>query len=354
LNAFGRQYRDNGYQLPGGAEDAVRRDRNLEPGKSENLTIFKEVPLSVRGQVFGLVPAAPEEADKPVYSNSIFAFLIGGGSVGRDVSYLFTWTPFPDADLHQARVGFHNLFDDAIGAGTLNVRAGSLFLLDFQRPGHRFLSPGAKDLTSLPVGNNSFNFAAPSLGIQAYGQPAWGPFHYELALVAGDSIEGIDKDDWQDVFSRVTVTAFQNTNHQVTPGAFAYVGRADTETPLGGLVLSQRDDFWIAGGDLEVDVGRFNFSGLGLARRDTDPAFDVLPQSYRAARGEVLWVPVSEIATSLRYEQVWSATPDLQRQALAPHLTWIMRQNVLLTGVWRQDLTDFGESSFVVVADTTF
>jgi len=94
LNAFGRQYRDNGYQMPGGAEDAVRRSQSVQPAKSEGLTVFRDVPLSVRGQVFGVAPAAPDAADQPVFRNSLFAFLIGGGSVGRDVSYLFTWTPW--------------------------------------------------------------------------------------------------------------------------------------------------------------------------------------------------------------------------------------------------------------------
>jgi len=354
LNAFGRQYRDNGYQLSGGGEERVRAERTVQPAESDGLSVFKELPLSVRGEFFTVAPAAPAATEQPAYSHSVYAFLIGGWTVAKDVSYLFTWTPFPDPSLHQARVGLHNLFDEAIGAGTLNIRAGSLFLLDFQRPGHRFLAPGADDIESVAVGNNSFMFSEATLGIEAYGRPGWGPLHYELALVQGDAPNNVEKDDWKDVFGRTSVTAFQNTDHEVTPGAFVYVGRSDTESTLGDLVLAQRDDFWIAGGDLEVDIGRLNLSGLGLASRHSDPAYDGLPQSYQGMRTELLWAVLDQLTASARYEQVWSATPDLRRQNVAPHITWLLEENVLLTGAWRHDLTDFQQSSAVLIVDTTF
>jgi hypothetical protein len=353
LNAFGRQFRDNGYQLPDGAEDWARAQRTVEPGAPEGrLAVFKEVPLSLRGQVFGVVSAAPED---PLFTNALFSFLVGGGTVGEDVSYFFTWTPFPDPALHQARVGFHNLFEKHLGSGTLNLRAGSLFLLDFQRPGHRFLSPGADSATALTVGNNAFSLAEPSLGVQLYGRPGWGPLHYELAVVAGDAPNGIERDDWKDVFARVSVTAFQNTDHELTPGVFAYVGRSEFETELGDLVLAQRDDFWIAGGDLEFDIGPFNLSAMGFASRHSDPKLDGTPVAYTAVRAEALWVPHTKWVASVRFEEVSSADdPSLRRTSVAPHLTRLLSPNVLITLVWRHDLLEIDGSSAVLVVDVTF
>ena len=44
LNSFGRRFRENGLQLPDGAEDPFRARRNVEPGTlAEALSIFKEI-----------------------------------------------------------------------------------------------------------------------------------------------------------------------------------------------------------------------------------------------------------------------------------------------------------------------
>lgn len=177
LNSYGRRFRENGYQLPDGAEDAARAMRTVEPGTAvEGLTLFKEVPLSVRGQVFGLsIPNGSRKDGERVYENRLFSFVQGGGSIAEDVSFFFTWTPFPSTDLHQARVGLHNVGEGWLGQGSLNVRAGVLFLLDFQRPGHRALAAGLNDFGNTTVGENHFSLEAPQLGVQAYGRPVWGP-----------------------------------------------------------------------------------------------------------------------------------------------------------------------------------
>ncbi|HHO52021.1 MAG TPA: hypothetical protein ENK18_14350, partial [Deltaproteobacteria bacterium] len=95
LNAYGRQFRDNGYQLPDGAEQPARSRRSVEPGlPDEGLSIFKEIPLSLRGQVFTTAEVQPSAPEEPLLSNSLFSYITGGGSVAEDVSYFFTWTPF--------------------------------------------------------------------------------------------------------------------------------------------------------------------------------------------------------------------------------------------------------------------
>ena len=356
LNAYGRQFRDNGYQLPDGAEQPARSRRSVEPGlPDEGLSIFKEIPLSLRGQVFTTAEVQPSAPEEPLLSNSLFSYITGGGSVAEDVSYFFTWTPFPDPSLHQARIGFHNLLPRALGPGTLNLRAGALFLLDFQRPGHRFLSPGAVRITSLTVGDNAFSFAETALGVQAYGRPAWGPVHYEVALVAGDPPGQGDQDDWKDGFARLSATAWQNTSHAVTPAVFAYKGRSDKLVPLGDVTYGQRDDFWIAGGDLEIDVGPVNLFGMGFASRHSEPIAGGAPVSWAALRAEALIVPHPKWVASLRYERSMSADdPTLRVHAIAPHLTYLIHNNVLVTAAWRHDLADFNDSDAVLVLDTAF
>ncbi len=354
LNEFGRRFRENGYQLPDGAEDWARAARAIEAGTpDEKLAVFKEVPLSVRGQFFGVAPAEP--GDGPNYSNAVYSMVSGGGAVSEDVSVYFTWTPFPDPSLHQFKVGFHNLFSEKLGEGTLNIRAGRLFLLDFQRPSHRFLSPGVTAVSNVSVGANSLTFAEATDGVQVYGRPGWGPFRYELSVVAGDAPGGQERDDWKDVFGRATHTFFYNTDHQTTVGFFGYVGRSEFKTELGDVLLAQRDDFWMAGGELEQDIGPVNLFAMAYASRHNDPANDGLPVSFAAYRGEAVWFMSPRLTTSVRFDGVTSADdPTLGKLELGPHITYNARTNVLTTLAWRQNLADFSASSLVGSVDVTF
>lgn len=195
------------------------------------------------------------------------------------------------------------------------------------------------------------------LGLQFYGRPLWGPFSYEVAIVAGDpGDEGLERDDWKDVFARLTYTLFQNTDHEVTPGIFGYVGRSDIETNLGGIDLALRDDFQIVGADFEVDAGPINFSWMLYFSRHDEPNPDGIPIEFLAARAEIIWGITRDVMTSVRYEQVWSKDdPRLERAQIAPHLTYVIATNVLATVVWRQDIKRPKKgSSFVAVLDAVF
>ncbi len=353
LNAYGKLFRENGYQLPDGAEEPARAARSVTP--DDRLALFREVPLSLRVQTFGAFSVSPEATGEPVYKNSVYSFLAGGGSVANDVSFYFAWTPWPTSDLHHARLGLHNLLEDRLGRGTLNVRAGSMFLLDLQRPSHRYLSPGASHADEVTVGNNGFNLAEPQLGVEVYGRPSWGPLRYELALVQGDAPGGAEQDGWKDLFARVSYTLFQHTDHEVTPGLFGYVGRSEFVTELGDATLAQRDDFWIAGADAEADLGPLNLSGMAFYSRHSDPANDGLPVAYSALRAEVLLLAHDRWVPSVRFERVGSQDdPSLALMDLAAHVTYLIRPNVLATLTWRQDLLDFGASDAVLSLEATF
>lgn len=357
LNSFGRRFRENGYQLPEGAEDQARARRNVAPGAPDDkLRVFREVPLSLRGQAFGIVRAHSDGETDAIYDNSLFSFIIGGGTVAKDVSYFFSWTPFPDADIHQARVGIHNIAKSTLGEGTLNIRAGALFLLDFQRPGHRFLANAPTSATSVTVGLNRFNLDDSTLGVQAYGRPGWGPFHYELSVVAGDpGEEGTERDAWKDVFGRLSYIFNYNTDKEIRVGAFGYRGRSEIVSNFGGVELAQRDKFWMGGGDLELDVGKVNLSLMGYYSRHND----ALPQGGRvdfmAGRATALWSPAKRWVLSARLEAVYSGDlHDLESYQLAPHVTYQFAENALATLVWRQDLVTPSESSGVFVLDASF
>jgi len=357
LNALGRRFQENGYQLPDGAEDPARARRTVEPGTiAEDLAVFKEVPLSVRGQVLGVIPIDAEAQDQPVWDTRVFSYLAGGGSVARDVSFFMSFTPFPDAVLHQARIGLHNLLEDWIGEGTLHFRAGALLLLDFSRPAHRFLAPAPDRIGAVSVGQNLFRLDDPAFGAQINGRPGWGPLHYELAVVAGDpGPEGTERDDWKDAFARASYTLFHDTDHELLLGALGYLGRSDIQTDLGGVVLAQRDDFWLAGGEVEWDIGPVNLFGMGYVRRHSDPLPDGRTVWLRAYRTEAHWLVHRRITASLRYEQVISDDlPSLRERALTPHLSYLIATNVVAAGVARLDLRDMDRGSVVLVLDAAF
>lgn len=356
LNAFGSAFRDNGFQMPRGAEDVPRARRVVEPGTlGDSANVFREVPLSVRGQVFGIGRPGAEGDARP-FEEKVFAYLLGGGSVTRDVSFFFSWTPFPDPMLHHARVGLHNLGERWLGDGAVNVRAGAILPLDFQRPVHRAQSPGPPSATGVTVGGNRFSLDDASLGVQVYGRPGLGPFFYELAMLSGDpGTAGTDRDDWKDGFARLALTLFQHTTHELTVGGFGYLGRSEIESTLGGLVLAQRDDFYIVGGDARLALGPLDFFVTGYRRRDSDPLPAGGAVSLWGVRGEALWGPLEVLTLGLRYDQVSSHDdPSLARRALATHVTYALDGNVLATVEWRHDLEDSHGSSGVVALDVAF
>jgi len=354
LNEFGRRFRENGYQLPEGAEAPARARRSVEgTGIKERMTVFKEVPLSFRGQLFGVVPVEPGEG--PAFQNSVFSMINGGGAVAKDISFYFTWTPFPEPSLHQMKVGFHNLFRKTLGEGTLNVRVGRFFLLDFQRPSHRFLSPGVTAVSNVSVGSNSFTFAEANDGVVFYGRPGWGPFHYEIAVVNGQSTEGSDIDSRKDVFARATYTAFQNSTNQLTLGLLMYQGRSDITKELGDVILAQRDNFQIYGAELDADMGPTNLFVMVYQSRHSDPNNDGEPVSFQAYRAELAYFPNRRITTSVRFDGVASKDDEsLDKLELGPHITYTAASNVLTTLAWRQDLATPTKSSLVGSVDVVF
>lgn len=358
LNAFGRRFQGDGYQLPDGAEDVARARRAVEPGTvDELLTLFKEVPLSLRAQALGVVPVDANEQDRSVFDTRLFAYLMGGGAVAEDVSFFFSWTPFPTSQLHHGHIGVHNLFDGVFGDGGLSLRAGMLFPLDFQRPSHRFFAPGGESAGGVVVGANSLTLDNANPAIEIYGRPAQGRFTYQVMALAGDTdAAGLDRDDWKNVFARATGTAWRNSRYEVTVGAFGMAGRSELPTSAGGVDLVIDDDVAIGGVDIEADVSTLTFFAMAYWRRDSDAFVEPAETTVWAGRGEVAWAPTAVLTASVRYEQVVSkARPELEAIQVVPQLTYEIATNALVQAALRLDIKEpSAGSSGLLLLDVTF
>lgn len=175
-------------------------------------------------------------------------------------------------------------------------------------------------------------------------------------MVAGDpGTESYERDDWKDLFGRLSYTLFQNSSHELVVGGFGYRGRSEAESEAGGVTLVRRDDFWLAGGDIELDAGPINLSGIAYYRRHEDALLQGGEVNYFAGRGQVVWGVTRGWTVSVAYEEVRSKELDaLDTRKVSPHVTWALRQNVLLTAEWRQNLSDADRSSGVATLDVAF
>lgn len=356
LGAFGRLFQENGYQLPEGAEDAVRARRTVEPGPtSELLALAKEPPLGFRGEVFGLVPLWGSSAERPDAQNALFTYVYGGGAIARDISFFFSFTPFPQLTLHHLHVGFHNLGASVLGEGTLNVRAGSFFLLDAARPGHRLLDAGMNAFGNATVGLSQLALDAPALGVEAFGHLERGPLGYQLAVVAGDTGGAFERDGWKDVFLRLSYTFQQNTAHEVTLGAFGYRGRADLLTKLGGVDLLLANDVWFLGGDLEAALGPLTLFVSAYAARHRDARPQLGAVIFWAGRAELSCALTDDLALTVRQEHTASADlKGFDDSPLSLHLSWLAATNVVLSATWRHDFDDRKKRALVALVDVAF
>ncbi|MCK6549884.1 hypothetical protein L6R52_28870 [Myxococcota bacterium] len=357
LNAFGRLYLENGYQLPAGAEDAVRARRSVEPGPAgEVLALAKEPPLGFRGQIFGAVPLWGTNADRPAYDNKLFTYLYGGGSLAPDLSFFFSFTPYPQLVLHHLKIGVHNVAESWLGEGSLNLRAGSFLLLEGARPGHRLLDAGINAFGEATVGLNQLSLDLPALGVAAFGHPDRGPFGYHVAIVAGDpGPSGTERDGWKDVFLRLSWTFFHDSSHELTLGAFGYRGRSDIRTKLGGVDLLLTDDVWYLGGDLESALGPLTIFVAGYAARHRDARPELGAVAFTALRGELSWAITDDLSITARQERVRSAElASMSTSPLSVHLAYLLAANVVASVTWRHDFDVATKRAIIALVDVAF
>lgn len=190
LNAEGFKYKMNAYQMPDsrdGAETGKTSpafDLHLDTGKANP-------PLSLRigGGLLAFGPKSGPDGDSannfPCCMNGNVMDLYAAGTIEKDIGY-FTSYRIGNANIDQGHIRIANIF----GPGYLGVDLGGIRTADsdavspnrewFGTANPAFfgnLNPRARDV-GLALGYTD-------TGIRIFGNPEYGPFSYDVAVVSG-------------------------------------------------------------------------------------------------------------------------------------------------------------------------
>ncbi|MFN7133591.1 MAG: hypothetical protein ACK4N5_16055, partial [Myxococcales bacterium] len=267
LNPFGRQFKENGYQYPDGAEESYRAEQAARVSGGAPLDVFRVAPLSVRGRLLAVMQPV-QDAVPPRTETSLTVptrvDLLGGGSVFEDVSVFGGVSLGPNPYVHHFAVGLHNL-----GApGLLNVRAGRFMLLDFQQPAHRNVTALGNPAAEVRFGGNPFALDDHHEGVHVWGRPQRGRFFYEAAVLQGvaDPATGLDADLWKDVYGRVTLDL---ADHRV--GVFGYLGNTVLTVEGGGITRRFQDPHSVVGVEGQLELPWLTLFGYVLRGHHANP-----------------------------------------------------------------------------------
>lgn len=322
LNAWGTRFRQNGYQLPDGAEDPARAQAMIEPGTvAERTAIFSTPPLSVRARVLG--DWSPASGERRVGGSVPYVRLIGGGSLYENVSLLFSADAVPSPALHFLTVGLHNVVPD----GGLSILVGQLLMTGLQRPGHRSITRVASPLASVHVGDNPFVLEGMHVGASLQGRPGWGAFSYEVAVANGSpGAPGQTGLGAPGVLARVGLTTGAHTF-----GLFGYGAIARLRVDRGGIDREWDDRFLVTGADAELSVSRFLFYAAGLFGVHDDPHGEGETTRYVGMRAEVLWAITDELSAIARYDAVESSAATLRHRLATLHAGYLVLSSLRLS-----------------------
>lgn len=335
LNAYGVRFRQNGYQLPEGAEDPARAAAMIEPGTlDERTAIFATPPLSVRARLLGeWTEVSP--GTHQVGGSVPYARLVGGGSLYEDVSLLFSADLVPTPALHFLTLGFHNLLPH----GALSLVAGQLLMTGFQRPGHRSITRVGNPLAAVHVGDNPFVLEGTHLGISLQGRPRWGPISYELALAEGSP--GQRNQTGAGAPGLLGRAGF--TMGGQTFGLFGYGAIARLRVDEGGVEHEWDDRLILTGADAELSVSRLLFYAAGIYGLHRDPHGEGEAIHYFGVRAEVLWALTDELSAIARYDAVESPDATLRHRLATLHVGYLILTSLRLSVEGTADLQWLGE-----------
>ncbi len=323
LNAWGTRFRQNGYQLPEGAEDPARAAATIEPGTvAERTAIFATPPLSVRARVLG--EWNEDAAGKRHFGGSVpYVRVIGGGSLYENVSLLFSADVVPSPALHFLTVGVH----DIVPRGGLSIVAGQLLMTGLQRPGHRSITRVASPLASVHVGDNPFVLEGMHVGVSLQGRPGWGAFSYELAVANGSpGAPGQTGVGAPGILGRVGLTTGEHTF-----GVFGYGAVARLRVDSGGIEREWDDRLVVTGADAELSVSRLLFYAAGLFGLHADPHGEGEATRYVGVRAEVLWALTDELSAIARYDAVESSDATLRHRLATLHAGYLVLSSLRLS-----------------------
>jgi hypothetical protein len=328
LNAAGRRFKENGYQLEPAAEAAPRARSGHRPDPDERLALLDQLPLAIRA--ISSATVAPDT--RPAGSNAVdlspfeALYLLAGAALYPDVSLFVSSTLYPTATIHHAALGFHNLLSTE---GHLNLRVGRLLLLDFIRPEHRLLTAFGNPIATTAVGLNPTVLDSTQHGVEIYGRLLWRRVFYHLALVQGaQGPDGVrDLDGHKDLFGELQVTP----RHWLTVGVLGHRGKTQITDDTRGLAVRFTDSFFTWGGMLEVDTAPLNVFGQVLHVNHQDPSDLGEHADYWAFRLEARAPLGTRLFAIGRYDQLSSHHLTEQRLKQATvHLGGLLLTNLRL------------------------
>ncbi len=399
LNPFGRAIKENGYQLPKGAEPPVTHLARQQV--SNRLTLLERVPLAIR--IKGMIQSEQQDIDNPNFATPTQVDFLSGGALFQNISYFINFGIFADGEIEApelAFVQFHNLG----GEGLANLRVGKFNILDFQFPNHRSLTMSVSPVATVSVGQNPFILDTHHVGIDLYGRPKSGPLFYEVALVNGTTAEGeeeaggghgghgaisrTDSDSFKDIFARLTYTL---PNQRHTIGVLGYFGKTalpngivtgdehsesdedaeheDAEVEHAAPALFSEDDhadgdhvendpndtFRILGVDAELNLWRFNLRGAFLIGNHDNPLGNGESISYQGVMGNIIYPVKRNLLAAVRYDQVFSSDMSmLEKQFLTPYIHFLLLENVHLGVEYNINLDDTDQSNVNLMMDLAF
>ncbi|MCC7542312.1 MAG: hypothetical protein IT379_39200 [Deltaproteobacteria bacterium] len=335
LNASGTRFRQNGYQLPDGAEDPARAASMIEPGTiDERTAIFSTPPLSVRARLLAEW-IEDAEGDQRLDASVPYARLAGGGSLYEDVSLVFSADVAPSPALHFLTVGLH----DVLPRGGMSVVAGQLLLTGLQRPGHRSITRLASPLAQVSVGDNPFQLEGMHVGVSVQGRPGWGALAYELAVASGaPGAANQTGFGAPGVLGRLSLTTGEHT-----VGAFGYGAVARLRVDRGGIEREWDDRFVVTGLDAELSVWRLLFYVAGVLGVHDDPVGQGEATRYVGVRAEALWAITQELSVIARYDAVESSDASLRHRLATLHAGYLLLTSLRISLEASADLVALAE-----------
>jgi len=273
LNDFGKQFRDNGYRMPG----------------DEGTYIFKEaVPISAAVNV-AWESESEEVGGTKDSRNSIDleeARLFAGGTLAPEVSYyadlkLFEKEPSDAVELQEAVSGEHlqafvifdDIFPDLIPKGYANVAIGVRELDLPVSPMRRLTESQYLIFNTMPMAMNAtadefmngLMFMTPQTGIEIKGNLPQG-LHYGVSLINGRG-SLTDNNDRKDIYGNIRYT---RNGHTI--GILGYNGKT---------VLDKVDDLAVVGTGPNADITRYALSAdLNLQKLNLFGMYMLMKDSY--------------------------------------------------------------------------
>jgi hypothetical protein len=330
LNAVGRRFLVNGYQLDPPGEATFREASSRRPDPQTRLSLLDQLPLALRAQSAAVLTPDPRNAGEGENALDLrpfeALFLLAGASIYPDVSFMASAALAPQPAIHHAALGFHNLLSPE---GYLNLRLGRLLLLGFLRPEHRFLTGYPSPITSARVGLNPTTLEATQHGVEVFGRLLARRLFYHLAIVQGaQAADGVrDLDGYKDLFGELQVTA----HHGLTLGVLGYLGRTQILDAARGLQVRFTDPFYMLGASAELDTAPLDLFGQALYVDHDDPFGDGEHANYWAFRLEAIAPLGPRFFLVARYDHL--ASHHLTEQVLKHatiHLGYALLANLRL------------------------